>query len=443
MNCADVRHEFSALLDGELTPETRAAVEAHLSECSDCLRELDKIKPVDALYRALPRQQAPDDFEKRVRTSGDFPGTTTEEKPTVIQFRSREQRVAAHRVWPLLAAATVLVILGGILLQMDSQNQRFKMASKSEEAESPTTISSSSLKEENVQRVSDEEIKQQLRALGYLGPDTDGVGKGDATDTLVKEVSENPQSVGDITRENGSRQERASKFDDSAAISGLKKTEEKQRARIGVPAKTLPAEAPPAAQSPSPMAYDLAAASAEKDYRGVDDAEPGNAKAKTALPGTIAPAETPLAEVAQEPKPPQPTMPMLESPAPRRTQKDPKPVAAAPMPRPRDMDKNELDEGASDPALSVGRAANFAEMPEEEQIGEEQIVGDRLFELRENTWVEKGYEGEKTVSVYRNSESLRQLIERHSELSTITTLGDRVIFRLEEKWYRIEPPPVQ
>ena len=38
MDCAQAKEEFSALLDGELTPESRAAIEAHLSECSDCLR---------------------------------------------------------------------------------------------------------------------------------------------------------------------------------------------------------------------------------------------------------------------------------------------------------------------------------------------------------------------------------------------------------------------
>ena len=59
MECAEVREEFSALIDGELAPDARAAVEAHIAQCLDCLRELDAIKRIDGLYRRLTPQSAP------------------------------------------------------------------------------------------------------------------------------------------------------------------------------------------------------------------------------------------------------------------------------------------------------------------------------------------------------------------------------------------------
>lgn len=67
--CREVREEFSALLDGELSLDEREAVEAHLAECSDCLRLLDGLKRVDTAYRKLPPVAAPDALETRIRAA--------------------------------------------------------------------------------------------------------------------------------------------------------------------------------------------------------------------------------------------------------------------------------------------------------------------------------------------------------------------------------------
>ena len=118
MDCAEVREEFSALLDGELTPEARAVIEAHLSECAECLRELERFKRVDAAYRALPQRRAPADFEQRVADAL---------RPQVIRLRRPALR--HRRVWPLLAAAAmVLVMLGGAFLQLRTPSGRFEVA---------------------------------------------------------------------------------------------------------------------------------------------------------------------------------------------------------------------------------------------------------------------------------------------------------------------------
>ncbi|MBI2431712.1 MAG: zf-HC2 domain-containing protein, partial [Candidatus Hydrogenedentes bacterium] len=64
--CEDIREEFAALLDEELDSETRDTIEAHLSNCSDCLRELHTYKRVADLYRGLPEVAAPEGFERDV-----------------------------------------------------------------------------------------------------------------------------------------------------------------------------------------------------------------------------------------------------------------------------------------------------------------------------------------------------------------------------------------
>ncbi len=65
LECDQIRNEFSALLDNELNPEDRELVEEHLSDCSECLRELHGYKVVSDAYRYHHPVKAPDDFEAR------------------------------------------------------------------------------------------------------------------------------------------------------------------------------------------------------------------------------------------------------------------------------------------------------------------------------------------------------------------------------------------
>jgi len=41
LNCKDVRREISNYLDDDISPEMRAALEAHLAQCSHCTAILD------------------------------------------------------------------------------------------------------------------------------------------------------------------------------------------------------------------------------------------------------------------------------------------------------------------------------------------------------------------------------------------------------------------
>jgi predicted anti-sigma-YlaC factor YlaD len=50
---------LSALLDGELTAEERAAVTAHLRECGDCRAEAEGLASVRSAVRSLPALELP------------------------------------------------------------------------------------------------------------------------------------------------------------------------------------------------------------------------------------------------------------------------------------------------------------------------------------------------------------------------------------------------
>ncbi|MDX9973162.1 MAG: zf-HC2 domain-containing protein [FCB group bacterium] len=121
MNCTQAQEEFAALLDGELAPEERAEVERHLSQCSDCLRDLDGLKRVDTIYRQLPSISAPEGFEERVRQA-------TRPKP-VLRFPDLSRR--RQMSWPLVAAAAFLLVAGAVVLQfgLPAKEQQMTVAS--------------------------------------------------------------------------------------------------------------------------------------------------------------------------------------------------------------------------------------------------------------------------------------------------------------------------
>lgn len=121
MNRDEIRDKFSPLLDGELSPEERAEVEQALSEDADLLRELDGLKRVDDLYRALPRAAAPNGFENSVKARL---------RSNVRPFSTTPWHL--RRLVPAMAAAIVLVSAVAIVWFQTQSGPRgtFKVASQ-------------------------------------------------------------------------------------------------------------------------------------------------------------------------------------------------------------------------------------------------------------------------------------------------------------------------
>ena len=151
MECGEVREEFSALIDGELASEQRRAVEAHLTQCSGCLRELDRIKRIDVLYRGLAPQTAPIGFEESINT---------------ILAASETRRRPRMRLWPRLlpvvaAAALLLVVLGATVLRTGRDAAR--------------TAQTTSEPAAQVMRL---EVAKQPEAVRYASPERAVAGDG-------------------------------------------------------------------------------------------------------------------------------------------------------------------------------------------------------------------------------------------------------------------------
>ncbi len=104
-DCRRVEPLLDDLLDGRLTPAERRRVEAHLTACDDCRRQLASLERLLEQARALPRSVPPE--------ADLWPAVAT-------RLAERPRRAAP--AWPVwlrqAAAAAIFMALGGVLSQV-------------------------------------------------------------------------------------------------------------------------------------------------------------------------------------------------------------------------------------------------------------------------------------------------------------------------------------
>jgi len=69
MSCEELSEELSAYLDGELSPEERAALETHLERCPRCREELASLRAVSGLVASLPRVEPSEQLSRTLAAS--------------------------------------------------------------------------------------------------------------------------------------------------------------------------------------------------------------------------------------------------------------------------------------------------------------------------------------------------------------------------------------
>lgn len=65
-DCQDALQTLYHYLDGELTPERRAAIQRHLTQCAPCLHAFDFESELKAVVARSCRDQVPESLRKRV-----------------------------------------------------------------------------------------------------------------------------------------------------------------------------------------------------------------------------------------------------------------------------------------------------------------------------------------------------------------------------------------
>jgi anti-sigma factor RsiW len=104
MSCDDARARFSELADGQLDAAQRAAVETHVTTCTECQQQWVAFGRTLSLLHALPRHRAPAGFAERVLAA-------THPSPTPWPRRlARRWFLPLSAKLPLHAAALVLIV---------------------------------------------------------------------------------------------------------------------------------------------------------------------------------------------------------------------------------------------------------------------------------------------------------------------------------------------
>ncbi|PWU25061.1 MAG: hypothetical protein C5B48_03205 [Candidatus Rokuibacteriota bacterium] len=124
MTCDQARERFGDWVDETLPHEDHAALAAHLAQCAECPRELDRFTRTIALLNALERPRAPAGFVDRVLRSA---------RPTPWYRRLFERLFLPFRV-KIPAEATAIVLIAGLALFLFERTPELQQAARPEES---------------------------------------------------------------------------------------------------------------------------------------------------------------------------------------------------------------------------------------------------------------------------------------------------------------------
>ncbi|MEX2016237.1 MAG: zf-HC2 domain-containing protein [Candidatus Hydrogenedentales bacterium] len=105
--CMDIRDRLNDYVDGDVSAEGSAVIDAHLGECADCRAELDALRSLQTAARELPAEVMParelwPGIAERIDAA-----TATRNGGNIVPFRSAWVQV-------LTAAAVIALIAGGL-----------------------------------------------------------------------------------------------------------------------------------------------------------------------------------------------------------------------------------------------------------------------------------------------------------------------------------------
>lgn len=405
-----LKEEYSSLLDGELSPEEREAIEAELADNAEALRELEHMKQVDQLYRQLPRQQAPAALGDRVHEA--------------IQPRSKvtfgRKRSIRHAVWPMvLAAAAMVMIMVGYFVWLPQAGEPMQLAS-TPAAEAPQTdrylieeVREAPALAEKGAPVMGDEAAEATEEGGFeeFSYDQGGSASGAVGGGIAGR--EAPMAKGGYGGGLGDMQFKGEAFDGERADQKMSRG-----AGIGGVAELEAAEVPRDSGDLAGARRDQAAPMAMRQA-------PAAAQAEAAPPATAGDLNNPAGQQMLQQAPPGPPLKGEAPEAPGDVPPPPAPAEAllampAPEPAPPAMTEER------EPVTAPDRA-------------EQRVAGARAFTLVDGVWTQEGYAGEETVALGEGSQALRERFEAVPDLRDLLTFDRPVIFRLDDAWYRLEP----
>ncbi|MCH7959608.1 MAG: zf-HC2 domain-containing protein [Candidatus Hydrogenedentes bacterium] len=368
-NCEDVREDFSALLDGELSPQEQEAVESHLADCSQCLRELDGLKRIDTLYGELPHVDAPQGFEGNVQE------LLNPKRVVPWPKRARDWRIMGT----VLAMAAGLVVVIALMEPDGNLADPFYTAKMTESdstlASAPATAEVVGGRVASKREMADEEA---LGALGYSDAD-------DAPSRQLASLSDRPPGAA-FPRENAV---------DALSVEGKTKN-------ILLESNFDSLESPPSVVARSPVLLEQ-----EVLKKELQELTGDKALAEPVLAGVLADGEAEKLSMAAR-------------------------------------SESSLDFAASQEELRRDvrmRAAIPADLSDAFSEKDDLSALVRHFDVREGVWYERGYAGEPTIALERDSDRWRGILEQSPDLRPLVDVREQVVFRFNEIWYALKRVP--
>ena len=432
-NQDDIRDQFSPLLDGELSSEERARVEAALARDADLLRELDALKRVDDLYRALPAENAPGDFEQAVRDR------IRQSRPTVSAAAPR--RLAPRRYWTagLAAAAVLLIGVGAVFVNLGRLEAPKQIAALKSLATRPVPATEASHASDAAAPSAAVAEPQQNAPERFLQPEA-APSAGGATFDTKTEMPTAEQAAAPAPPIVAAREQ--------AEVDRLEKA--KGVGRLDGPGGRGAGEAYAGKPAPGPMAANVdierkralpspAPAPAMADETARDGAAAGEkevAGADAVTPAPPAASGIALDRAPATPPPPPASAPALAAPMPAEA---PAPVTEALYAAPAKPARDAAN--AHEGGIMRLETPKLARVPEDKKdASTERTIGPRTFALRGGVWYETGYADEKTIELKRDSRATQRLLDQHAELKEVFALRAPVVFKIADRWYKLDAP---
>ncbi len=103
MNCPEVQEQLSAYHDGELKPQVRSRVAAHVASCDDCAKQLSEFESYSEAFKKLPQPEAPPSV---------WAGIASESVQSSRQLWLDDRRRPQLSIGRLSLAASVMLMMG-------------------------------------------------------------------------------------------------------------------------------------------------------------------------------------------------------------------------------------------------------------------------------------------------------------------------------------------
>ncbi len=128
-SCSDIRENISVYADNELDANERLAFEEHIKECPECKEELDEMLRIIGICNNMPMLELPVGFKAELHEKLTAI-SARQENINVVPIKLKNKNNPIVRTLASIAAAMLLIFLGGSMVRFGLFSNNFSMNEK-------------------------------------------------------------------------------------------------------------------------------------------------------------------------------------------------------------------------------------------------------------------------------------------------------------------------